>query len=106
MPDLSVSYSDIQKNVALMLGWNRTPSDEAGTWSANQISDFKLILSSGLRKFYGAYDWSFMKPRYTLTTSDAYSTGTITISSGTVLGDGTDFPDASTDYWLNVNGVR
>ena len=106
MPDLSVSYSDIQKNVALMLGWNRTPSDEVGTWSANQISDFDLVMASGLRKFYGAYDWSFMKPRYTLTTSAAYSTGTVTISSGTVLGDGTDFPDESTDYWLNVSGKR
>ena len=106
MADLSVSYSDIQKNVALMLGWNRTPSETPGTWSQNQIDDFKLVMKAGLRKFYGAYDWSFMKPRYTLATSAPYSTGTVTISSGTVLGSGTDFPDDSTDYWMIVNGTR
>lgn len=105
MADLSVSYSDIQKGVALMLGWNRTPSDTAGTWTADQINDFALIKSSGLRKFYGAYDWGFMKPRYTLTTSAPYSTGTVAISGGTVTGNAT-FPSSSVDYWLVINGKR
>ena len=106
MADLSIAYNDIQQKVSLMLGWNRAHTDAVKTWSVNQESDFGLVLSSGLRKFYQSYDWSFMKPRYTLTTSAAYTTGTVTISSGTVLGDGTDFPDESTDYWLNVGGVR
>ena len=106
MADLSIGYNDIQNNIALMLGWNRGHTDAVPRWSPDQQADFALVLSSGLRKFYAAYDWSFMKPRYTITTSDVYSTGTVTVSSGTVLGDGTDFPDASTDYWLNVNGQR
>lgn len=106
MPELSVSYLDIQKNVALMLGWNRIPSDTAGTWSVNQISDFKLILSSGLRKFYAAYRWSFLYPRYTLTTSASSSTGTIAVASGVVSGTDTGFPTAATDYWLVVAGKR
>lgn len=103
MADLSVSYSDIQKNVALMLGWDRDPSK----WSATQSSDFTLVLSSGLRKFYGAYEWSFLYPRYTLTTSPTYSTGTITVTSGTVSGAGTAWDDLdATDYWLVVDGKR
>ena len=107
MPDLSISYNTIQKNVALMLGWNRTPSDTPGTWSQTQIDDFKLVLSSGLRKFYAAYEWSFLYPRYTLTTSPTYSTGTITVTSGTVTGSGTVWSllDA-TDYWLVVDGKQ
>ena len=108
MPDLSIKYLDIQKNVALMLGWNRTPSDTVGTWSANQMSDFKLILSSGLRKFYSAHEWSFLYPRHTITTSPAYSTGTVTIVAGNVTGAGGTAWSAldATDYWLVVNGTR
>ena len=107
MADLAISYNDIQKNIALMLGWNRTPSDVPGTWSANQISDFKLILRSGLRKFYAAHEWSFLYPRYTLATSPAYSTGTVTISGGDVAGSGTAWGSLdATDYWMIVNGSR
>ena len=101
MPDLSVEYLDIQKNVALMLGWDRDPSK----WSATQSSDFGLVLTSGLRKFYMAYDWAFLKPRYTLTTSAPYSAGTVSIASGTVTGTET-FPSSSADYWLTINGKR
>jgi len=101
--DLSVEYTDIQKGVGLMLGWGRDPDN----WTTIQDSDFALVLASGLRKFYGVYDWSFLKPRYTVTTSAPHSTGTIAVASGTVTGSGTpNFPTASADYWLVVSGKR
>ena len=103
MADLSIEYTDIQTGVGLMLGWDRDPD----MWSTTQDNDFALIATSGLRKFYGAYPWSFMTPRYTVATSPPYTTGTITVSGGTVTGSGTLFTLLSaTDYWLVVNGTR
>lgn len=103
MADLSIEYTDIQKGVGLMLGWDRDPDQ----WTTTQDNDFALVLTSGLRKFYGAYPWSFMTPRYTVTTSPPYTTGTITVSGGDVAGSGTSWNTLSaTDYWLVVNGTR
>jgi len=103
MADLSIEYTDIQKGVGLMLGWDRNPD----LWTTTQDIDFALVATSGLRKFYDAFPWSFMTPRYTITTSAPHAVGTIAVASGTVTGSGTpNFPTASADYWLVVAGSR
>lgn len=76
MPEssLSITYSDLQKEVARFLGWPRNPSD----WTSDQTSDFADILKSGLRRFYyppgidsePSHGWSFLRTTATLTLVD------------------------------------
>lgn len=65
-PTLSLSYSDIQYEVAKFLGWDRT----AANWTVAQNTDFAYILKRGLRLFYFPptqeedrpyYEWSFLR---------------------------------------------
>lgn len=63
---LSLSYSDIQYEVAKYLGWDRT----AANWTTAQNTDFAYIVKRGLRLFYFPptqeedkpyYEWSFLR---------------------------------------------
>ena len=86
MATLEVLWADLQEEVALALGWDRTP----GRWSPNQDDDFQLIVNAGMRRFYSGeipgenktHNWSFLYPQGELTLTAAYSTGTVDIVGG------------------------
>lgn len=73
---LSITYSDLQREVAVFLGWPRT----VGDWNSDNSADFTYLLKRGLRMFYfppgegdkPRYEWTFMR-----------STGTVTLATGT-----------------------
>jgi hypothetical protein len=53
--------------------------------SAVQASQILRAIRKGLQSVYGAYRWSFLRPKLSINTYGAYSTGTITVdSSGNV----------------------
>lgn len=89
---LEVTYDALKDEVARELGWNRNWR-ETDVWSADQNSDYALILDSGLRKFYGgeipgentAHQWSFLYPLAEIELSAAYSTGTIQATASTTV---------------------
>lgn len=79
---LSVVYADAVRELERYL---RIATGTETTW----IDD---LLRAGLRRFYTAHDWKFLRPLATVSTVEPYSTGTITIVDGVVtLASGT-FP--------------
>lgn len=85
---LSSAMENLQQAVAHYLGMSLDPAD----WTDEEVIYIGMIIKRGLRQFYFppkinenelAHEWSFLKPIATLTTIATYSTGTITISSGT-----------------------
>lgn len=111
MAELSVSYTDLQGEVALALDWNRT----VGSWSSAETNDFARINKKALQQFYFpgplpgdrvGHVWSFLRPLAPLTLRAPYAEGTVSSASTTVtLSDGT-WPSwaASGDLW--VDGQR
>lgn len=80
---LSITYSELRREVGRFLGWSRTDSG----WSATQNTDFADISKRALREFYfpsinpevPIYEWSFLR-----------ETGTISLVTNT---SSYDFPD-------------
>lgn len=64
---LSVSYNELRRYVAMLLGYDRT----YGNWSATQITEVDDIINAGLRRFYRAADWTFLRQTTTLAISVA-----------------------------------
>lgn len=108
---LAVSYTDLQSEVALALGWNPTPA----SWTSAQTNTLWPRINK--KALYQAYfpepfdgervghGWSFLKPRGTLTLNAPYSTGTVAITAGVVTLTGGTFPSwaASGDMWVDDN---
>jgi len=107
---LAVSYTDLQSEVALALGWNPT----AASWTPAQTNSLWPRINK--KALYQAYfpepfpdervghGWSFLKPRGSLTLNAPYSTGTVTIVAGVAtLAAGT-WPSwaASGDLWVGT----
>ena len=72
---LSLTYAEIQREVARFLGWDRDPTN----WAADNSTDFADILKAGLRRAYfpppagqGSvpFGWSFLRPTATFNTAD------------------------------------
>jgi hypothetical protein len=62
--------------------------------STTQTAQIHRAIRKGLQFVYGAYRWSFLRPKLSINTNATYSTGTITISSvGSVELDGGVVPD-------------
>ena len=59
---LSIEYDVLRRWVGRKLAYDRTP----GNWSAAQILDCNDAIRSGLRRFYTAYDWKFLRNSMTL----------------------------------------
>lgn len=117
-PGQALVFTDFQRRVAQILGYDRTP----GNWSSNQTAEVNDIIQSGYRQFLypfvpgrGVYEWSFLRPTQTLvawadttgTTSGApvydaaaYSTVTATTSifHPTMIGSDFTFDTSGTDY--------
>jgi hypothetical protein len=71
---LSIAYADLVADLERYYGV------AAGDLSA--VVDRRL--RDGLRRFYMAHDWKFLRPRATLSTVAPYSTGTIEVAAGVV----------------------
>lgn len=92
---LSMVYADLVRELERYL---RIATGTETTW----IDD---LLRTGLRRFYGAHAWSFLRPLATLSTVAPYSTGTVTVVSGVVtLASGT-FPSWAASGVLLVDGA-
>ena len=88
---LSVTYDELRREVGRFLGYGRDPSDWAG--GSDEEVDVDDFLRSGVRRVltppplpgekYG-YEWSFLKPTTSLSTTIPYTTGTIAIAGGVV----------------------
>lgn len=64
---LSVSYNELRRYAGMLLGYDRT----YGNWSATQITEVDDIINAGLRRFYRASDWTFLRQTTTLAISVA-----------------------------------
>ena len=93
--NLNLTYTNLQTETAYLAGWNPT----VASLSAAQLARLDEVIQAGYRSFLFpapldgvSHKWSFMHPRYTLTLSAPYETGTVTVTNGAVTGSGTDFP--------------
>lgn len=99
---LSLEYSDLQREVAFLLGWNRSPA----SWDNSNLSDFQDICRRALRQFYfppnagepdsPIYEWTFLRKTGTIT----LVTGDVDYDlpddfGGTILDDSTSYAAAS-----------
>lgn len=89
---LSLKYSDLQAEVGGFLGYGVDPV----AWSAVQVAEIDRYVQSGLRQFYyppamngaeTAYEWSFLKPTTTLTTTASDAAQDLPDDLGRILSD-------------------
>lgn len=99
---LSLGRPELLRHVGRFLAFDRDPDN----WTADELADVEDIVSAGLRAFYTAHDWKFLRPEATLVTTAPYSTGTIAVTSGVVTLTGGTWPSwAQTDGELRVNST-
>jgi hypothetical protein len=96
---LSIDYAIIHREVGRFLGMPRT------SWSSGDLADLDDLINAGLRRFYAAYRWTFLRPIITLTTNASYTTGTVAIASGVVTLTAGTFPTWAAQGDLIVSGV-
>lgn len=97
MTSTNVTYSILQERVGHYLFGIRS------SFSSDQQDDIEDCLNDGLRRVYGAHDWSFLRPVADVSTTAPYATGTITIASGVVTLTGGTFPSWAASGVLEVN---
>lgn len=108
---LNADYDNLRRSIGRFLGYDRAPA----SWTADQIQDVADIIRSGLSRVltppplpgerYG-HEWSFMRPKTTMTLSAPYSTGTVTVASGVVtLASGT-APSWTAGAQMAVSGAN
>lgn len=64
---LSLKKQDYEAAVGRHLGFGRGELSGEPAWSNRQYADIKDCVKSGLRRFYQAHNWSFLRPVATLT---------------------------------------
>jgi hypothetical protein len=95
---LGFTYANLQQRLAYEFFGIR-PVGSAITLTTDQAIDINAAIQDGLAYVYGAYHWSFLRPRVPITTQASYTTGTIIIdTTGDVIGVGTSFPSYATSY--------
>jgi hypothetical protein len=78
---------------------------ELHPWTDNDLTDIDTSIIRGVRQFYAAYQWSFLRQLVSLNTSAPYETGTITVVDGIVtLAVGT-WPSWADEGELVVDGI-
>lgn len=108
---LQASYTDLQTEVALSLGWNTT----VASWTSANTTHWGVINREALRQVYypdpldgerTGHVWSWLRPRGSLTLNAPYATGTVAIAAGVVTLTSGTWPSwaASGDLW--VDGER
>lgn len=108
---LTLTYASLRREIGRFLGYGRDP--DAWADGSDAATDVEDILRSGVRRVITppplpgerySHEWSFLRPVATLTTTEPYTTGTVTISSGVVtLTDGT-WPSWAAQGTLTVEG--
>jgi hypothetical protein len=100
-PTTNATYNAIASEVAGFLGYSR----DYTTMSANatQLAHVETCIVSGYSQFLAAHDWSFLKVTAQLTTTEPYSTGTVTVVDGVVTGSGTTFPSWAASGYITVD---
>lgn len=94
-PNLSLTYLDIQKRVALDLGYTLASTE----WDPDQKRQIELVVNDGLARFYrpvsqsAVYEWSFLKP-----------TASLTLASGTSNYDLPDSFEGVVDRFVVLSG--
>ena len=90
---LDATFTTLKVDIADFLGWKRNTEGAGTAWSTDTGNRLNSIIKAGMRSVYypanlnkdGAiYEWSFMFPTATLTTSEPYDTGTVTVVDGVV----------------------
>lgn len=84
-------------------------------WDHAEVEKVDSVIQRGIHRFYQpagtgqrfqrGYQWSFLLPLTTLTTTAAYETGTVTVVAGVATISGGTWPGWSADGDLTVNGV-
>lgn len=85
-------------------------------WDHPDVEKVDSVIQRGIHRFYQpagtgqrfqrGYQWSFLYPLTTLTTSAAYSTGTITVVAGVATIAGGTWPSWAADGDLLISGVK
>jgi len=103
MAVLNISMTALKVIIADFLGWKRNTEGAGADWSTETIARLGEVINTAARKVYyptvigsggesRQHQWSFLRHHTTLTTSEPYDTGTVTIvSTAVTLADGT-FP--------------
>lgn len=97
MTSTQVTFAILQERVGHYLFGVRTG------FSSDQQADIADCMNDGLRRVYGAHDWSFLRPLADVSTTAPYVTGTITIAAGVVTLTGGTFPAWAASGLLQVN---
>jgi hypothetical protein len=100
---LSLGYTDLAAMVARSGLGIKGSSDD---WTAQETTDIQRSVDKGYSDFLRAHDWRFLKKFTTLTTTEPYSTGTITLTEDdatVTLADGT-WPSWAVQGSLYYNG--
>ena len=86
MANLSLDFDRLMDDLGVFVGWGLSSG-----FTAEQTALATRIVNDGYRNFLDAhyapgrsYQWSFLEPRYEMTLTAPYTTGTVAVSSGTV----------------------
>lgn len=106
---LTISYPELSAEIGDYKGIGRDPL----VWSDLEQTRVDSIIQSGLRQVYYAWDvrrqatyqWSWMRPEATITTTAAYDTGTLEVASGVVTLTGGTFPSWSDEGEVHISSM-
>lgn len=107
------SFVGLKVIVADFLGWGRNTEGAGSAWSTETAARLSGIILTGLRRVYYpdlvaksgvVHEWSFLKIDETLTSSEPYDTGTVTIVAGVVTLVGGTWPAWAAQGELEVDG--
>lgn len=80
---LSISYVELLRAIGRYLGYGA----DASGWSADQLSEVQDHIKTGLRRFYGAFQWSFLRPVHTMATVAAQAEYTLPDNFAAIIND-------------------
>lgn len=101
MASLVLSNDELKQNLAMVMGVSR---DYANDWDAETISDVDRIIRSGRRRFFSAYDWSFLVKDFPIEL-EAPNEVDITVTAGVVSLDAGSWPTDPTAWLIVIDGV-
>jgi hypothetical protein len=104
---LANDYTTIKVATADYLGWGRNTEGAGTAWDAQTTYRLDAIIKAGLTQVYypaSGYQWSWLRPATSLTTSEPYDTGTIEIVASVVTLIGGTFPSWAASGDLEVQG--
>lgn len=105
---IALTYTELRRWIGREIGASRSSAD----WSAITTSDAGDILKIGLHDYYwpklpggGTHVWSWLKPKLAnLELHGPYTTGTVSVTTGTVTGSGTTFPSWAAQGDIYIQG--